>query len=146
MGNWRGAMAMLDTTHTPAIDKQRAVLDIQRGDLHIIAGRYHRLRVNFTTMPSQKNWAGNNSMLAYAPANTSPFKSEFLWRNYIENSFTIAHWDHKKVESWLSQMASQYPHPPNGTFYPTAFSLYLLLADAQIQLENCAMALSPIHY
>ena len=36
-GNWRGALAMLDTTRTPIIQKQVAALDIQRGDLHILA-------------------------------------------------------------------------------------------------------------
>jgi hypothetical protein len=142
-GNWRGALTMLDTTRTPAIQKQVAALDIQRGDLHILAKDTIRASEFYSDAVSKKlGW--QRFILAYARQTLTRSNPELLWQNFIENSFTIARWDYKKAESWLSQMSSQYPAPTKGTFDRTKFAIDILRSDALIRIGKLNDAASII--
>ncbi len=132
-GNWRGALTMLDTCRTPVIQKQVAALDIQRGDLHILAKDTIRAS-EFYGDAIYKKLGWQRFILAYARQTLTHSEPEFLWQNYIENSFTIAHWDWKKSEAWLSQMASEYPAPEKGTFDRTHFAIDILRSDALVRI------------
>ncbi len=143
-GNWRGALAMLDTTRTPAIQKQVATLDIQRGDLHILAGDTIGASALYGDAVTKKlGW--QRFMLGYGRQALTHSNPELLWQHFIENSFTIATWDWKKAESWLAGMSSQYPTPEKGTFDRTRFAIDILRSDAlhRIGKLNDAASLLP---
>jgi uncharacterized membrane protein len=143
-GNWRGALAMLDTTRTPAIQKQVAALDIQRGDLHILANDTIAASEFYGDALSKKlGWL--RFIFAYARQTLTHSDPELLWHNYIQNTFTVDSWDWKTADSLLSRMSSQYHTPEKSTFDRAQFAIDILRIDALIRIGklNDAATLSP---
>ena len=116
MGNWRGAMAILNTTHTPVIDKQRAVLDLQRADLHVIAGDSSIADALYNDAESIK-LNRHQFLQSYASRAVLHAYPDSQWRNYLMNEFTNPKWNLQIADSLLRM------------FYPTRLSILILRTD-----------------
>jgi hypothetical protein len=129
IGNWRGGMALLDTTHTPVIDKQRAALDLQRADLHVMAGDTSLADSIYHHAESLKlNW--QRFLLSYASNILMHSYPEAIWQNYLDHVFTQKNnWTSYSTDSLLRIMSGQYSYPPQDSCNRSAFAIRILRAD-----------------
>jgi len=131
-GNWRGALAMLDTTNTPILKKQKSAFDLQRADLHALA-RDTAIADNLYTHAQALKLGWQRFLLSYASQVLMHSYPESLWQNYLTNVFTNNKWNSNASDSLLKTMQLQYAHPSNGTFDQTAFAINILRSDNLIR-------------
>jgi hypothetical protein len=130
IGNWRGAMALLDTTRSPVIEKQKVALDLQRANLHVIAGDTLLADTLYNNAESLKL---NNQrfLLSYASHVLLHSVPASLWRNYLTDVFTKNSWNSHSTDSILGIMDSEYLHPLHDNFDRVSFAIRIL------RIDNC---------
>jgi hypothetical protein len=115
-GNWRGAMALLDTTHTSVINKQRPALDLQRADLHVMAGD-SSIADDLYNDAELLKLNRRQFLLSYASRAVMHDYPDSLWQNYLKNEFTNPKWNLQIADSLLRM------------FYPIRLSILILRTD-----------------
>jgi hypothetical protein len=144
VGNWRGAMALLDTTHTPIIDKQRVALDLQRADLHVMAGDTSLADSLYSHAELLKlNW--QRFLLSYASNILLHSYPEARWKNYLDNVFTKNDWNSYSTDSLLRTMDSEYLHPLHSTFDQISFAIRIFRIDNCIRQGELVRAIMMGH-
>jgi hypothetical protein len=107
MNNWQAALTALDTTRTPAIRKQLPALDLQRADLHVLAGDTSLADSLYANAQSIKlNW--QRFLYSYTGSILLQSYPDSLWKNYLMNAFTNRNWNSTLNDEWLRRMSQIY--------------------------------------